>query len=56
MFPAKDITEEEVFSDCGNYFSRDYIGKMETAFNEREGNESVYWYENHPLTAYQWPF
>jgi hypothetical protein len=56
MFPSKDITEDEIFSDCGQYFNRDYIGKMETAFNNFEGDESVFWYESHPLTAYQWPF
>jgi len=28
---------------------------METRFNTFEGDESVFWYENEPLTAFHWP-
>ena len=56
MFPDKSLQEGEVFTNVANHFGRDYTGNMETDFTNFEGDESVFWYENHPLTAYSWPF
>ena len=58
MIPrARDwVSEEDYYMNFSAYFNRDYISRMDDAFKNFESDESVFWYDLIPESAYHWPY